>query len=322
MSLKVMITDQVGPDLVGEQNVLSEIGAELVLAPDTSEQTLVKYAKGSDAIISNWAKTTDRVIAAALPSLKIVARTGIGVDNIDVAFATTKGIPVTNVPAYCLPDVAEQAMALLLALARKVAYYDRHIRTGHWERTTGPAMQRLEGKTFGIVGLGKIGRELIPRASGFKMEVIGHDPYVSAEQGEKIGVKMVDLNTLLATADVVDLHCPLMDSTRNLINADTLRRMKPPAYLINTARGELVDEDALYEALTTGQIAGAGLDVRHKEPPDPNDRLVQLPNVAQSPHASYYTAVRELQELTAWEVRRVLTGESPLNVVNPKYKQS
>ena len=320
MSLKVMMTDEVGPDTDVERRVVAEIGAEFVLAPDTSEETLVEYAKGSDAIISNWAPTTRRVIEAAMPGLKIIARSGIGVDNIDVSFATSQGIPVTNVPAYCLPDVAEQAMALLLALARKIAYNDRGIRAGRWERSSGPGMQSLVGKVFGIVGMGKIGRELVPRARGFGMDVVAHDPFVTPEQGAEIGVRMLELDALLEVADVVDLHCPLLESTRNIINSDTLSRMKSTAYLLNTSRGELVDEEALYAALTNGQIGGAGLDVRTSEPPDPNDPLIQLDNVVQSPHASYYTAVADLQEMTAWEARRALTGEQPLNIVNPNYR--
>lgn len=320
MGLKVMMTDEVGPDTDVERRVVGEIGAEFVLAPDTSEETLVEYAKGSDAIISNWAPTTRKVIEAAMPGLRIIARSGIGVDNIDVEFATSQGVPVTNVPAYCLPDVAEQAMALLLALARKIAYNDRGIRAGRWERSSGPGMQSLVGKVFGIVGMGKIGRELVPRAKGFGMDVVAHDPFVTAEQGAEIGVKMLELEALLGVADVVDLHCPLLESTRNIINSDTLSRMKSTAYLLNTSRGELVDEEALYAALTNGQIAGAGLDVRTSEPPDPNDPLIQLDNVVQSPHASYYTAVADLQEMTAWEARRALTGDQPLNIVNPNYR--
>ncbi len=320
MGLKVMMTDEVGPGTDVERRVMGEIGAEFVLAPDASEETLVEYARGSAAIISNWAPTTRKVIEAAMPDLRIIARSGIGVDNIDVEFATSQGIPVTNVPAYCLPDVAEQAMALLLALARKVAYNDRGIRDGRWERSSGPGMQSLVGKVFGIVGMGKIGRELVPRAKGFGMEVVAHDPYVTAEQGAEVGVRMLELDALLEVADVVDLHCPLFDSTRNIINSDSLSRMKSTAYLINTSRGELIDEEALYAALTSGQIAGAGLDVRRSEPPDPNDPLIQLDNVVQSPHASYYTAVADLQEMTAWEARRALTGEQPLNIVNPAYR--
>ena len=320
MVFKVMMTDQVGPDTDVERRVLAEIGAEFVLAPEGSEETLVEYAKGSAAIISNWAPTTRKVIEAAMPNLKVISRSGIGVDNIDVEFATSQGIPVTNVPAYCLPDVAEQAMALMLALARKIAYNDRGVRAGRWERSSGPAMQSLVGKVFGIVGMGKIGRELIPRAKGFGMNVVAHDPYVTAEQGAEIGVRMLELDALLEVADVVDLHCPLLDSTRNIINSDTLGRMKSTAYVINTSRGELIDEEALYAALTSGQIAGAGLDVRRSEPPDPNDALIQLDSVVQSPHASYYTAVADLQAMTAWEARRVLTGEQPLSVVNPDYQ--
>ena len=204
MALKVMMTDQVGPDTEVERRVLAEIGAEFVLAPDSSEGTLAEYAKGSSGIISNWAPTTRKVIEAAMPDLKVIARSGIGVDNIDVAFATSQGVPVTNVPAYCLPDVAEQAMALMLALARKIAYNDRGIRAGRWERQSGPAMQSLVGKVFGIVGIGKIGRELAPRAKGFGMKVVAHDPFVTAEQGAEIGVKMLDLDELFETADVVD----------------------------------------------------------------------------------------------------------------------
>ncbi|MBI2939182.1 MAG: C-terminal binding protein [Chloroflexi bacterium] len=325
MASRVLVTDRVGPTVEVERAVLGELGVELIEAPDGAEPTLASLARGCVGIITNWAKTTRVVIDAARPELRVISRTGVGVDNIDVAHATACGIPVTNVPSYCEADVAEQAMALLLALTRKIAFADRSVRQGRWERESGPSMWRLTGKIIGLVGLGKIAREVIPRARGFGLEVIAYTPSLlktaTAERAAALGVRPVDLDTLFRTADVISLHCPLTDQTRALIDARTLAMMKSTAILINTSRGGLVDEVALYEALTTRQIAGAGLDVRVAEPPAVGDRLAQLDNVVSTPHAGYYSAVADLQALTAREVRRVLTGQAPLSVVNPNYRK-
>jgi D-3-phosphoglycerate dehydrogenase / 2-oxoglutarate reductase len=321
MALRVLVTDLVGPTLEPERAVLDEIGVELVAAPDGSEQTLVALACGCDGIITNWARTTQNIIEAARPQLRVISRTGIGVDNIDVAYATACGLPVTNVPTYCEADVAEQAMALLLALTRKIAHGDRGIRAGGWDRASGPAMQRLTGKTLGLIGLGKIGRQMVSRARGFGMDVIAYTPALTDQRAAAVGARAVGLEALLGSADVISLHCPLTGDTRELINRRTLAMMKTTAILINTSRGGVVDEAALEDVLTSGRLAGAGLDVRVQEPVGADDRLSRLDNVVSTPHAAYYSAVSDLQTLTAREVRRVLTGQAPLNVVNPDYRK-
>lgn len=320
--MKILVTDYVWPNLDVEKGVLDEIGAELVSAPDGEEETLAQLAKGCSGILTCWAQTTRRVIEAALPNLKVIVRYGVGLDNIDVAFATAQGIPVANVPDYCFVDVAEQTMALLLGLSHKVARFDRLVRGGIWDIQTGLPLRRLTGQVLGVVGFGQIAREVIPRAQAFGLSVIAHSRSLTSEQAQEYGVAAVDLDTLLRTSDFVSLHCPSTEETRGMIDADALAKMKPTACLINTSRGDIIDEAALLAALENEAIAGAALDVRCQEPPGENDRLIQMERVIHSPHSAFYSqeSLVELQEKAAWEARRVLSGEEPVHLVNPEYK--
>lgn len=320
---KVLVTDYAWPDLEVEKGVLKEIGVELIEAPDGEEETLTGLAKGVCGILTCWAQTTARVIEAALPDLKVVSRYGVGVDNIDVAFATEKGIPVAYVPDYCMVDVAEHAVSLLLTLARKVALYDRLIRKGTWDIQAGPPLRRLSEQTLGLVGFGRNARQVAIRAKGFGLRVISFDPILTPEMAEEAEIDSVSLDDLLATSDYISIHCPSIDATRGMINAETLGKMKPTAYLINTSRGDIVNEAELADALEAGEIAGAALDVRSQEPPEAGDRLIQMEQVIHTPHASFCSteSLYELRERTAWEARRVLSGEEPENLVNPEYRK-
>ena len=319
MPRKVLVTDYQWPDLEIEKQILGEIGAELVVAPDGQEETLSRLARGCAGIMTCWAKTTRRVIEAAFPELKVIARYGIGLDNIDVAFATHSRIPVVNVPTYCVVDVAEHTLGCILALSRKIPFFDRRIRAGSWSIQEALPLRRLIGKRLGLIGLGNIGKEVARRALAFDLEVCAHTPRLTPQRAQEAGAKAVSLEELLSTADFVSLHLPLRPETEGLISAARLKQMKPTAFLINTSRGRLIDEEALHQALTTGVIAGAALDVRVQEPPPAGDRFLQLPNILHTPHASFYSreSIEELQHQTAWEVRRVLSGESPRNLVNP-----
>ncbi|MFH1575278.1 MAG: C-terminal binding protein [Acidobacteriota bacterium] len=320
MVRKVLVTDYVWPDLRVEREVLSEIGVALLEAPDGEEETLVGLARGVCGILTCWARTTRRVIEAALPGLRVIARYGVGLDNIDLAFATARGIPVTNVPDYCLRDVAEHTMALLLALSRKVARFDRSVRQGVWDIQAGVPLHRLTGRTLGLVGFGQIAREVVPLARAFGLRVVAFSPSLTPERAEALGAEAVDLDRLLTESDFVSVHCPSTAQTQGMVGAGMLSKMKPTAYLINTSRGDIVDEEALAEALEAGRIAGAALDVRGREPPGGGDRLIGMENVIHTPHAAFYSAesLEELRSRTAWEVRRVLTGEQPENLVNPE----
>ena len=324
MALKVLVTDYKWPDLEIEKEVLSGVDAELAVAPDGEEETLVDLAQGCVGIMTCWAQTTRRVIEAALPDLKVIARYGVGLDNIDVDFATRAGIPVTYVPTYCVVDVAEHALAYILALSRKLSLFNRKTREGVWDIQVGMPLRRLQGKCLGIVGFGHIGREVARRARAFDLEICVCDPVLSEEEALQAEVQLLSFEELLEKADFITLHVPLIPATESLIGRAELERMKPTAFLINTARGGLIDEDALYQALIQGEIGGAGLDVRRQEPPEAGDRLLGLDQVLHSPHAAFYSteSLEELERQTAWEVRRVLEGQEPNNLVNPDYRSS
>ena len=320
--MRVLVTDYAWADLAVEKNVLEEIGVELVAAPDGNEETLARLAAGVSGIMTCWAQTTRRVIQAALPDLKVVTRYGVGLDNIDVAYATAQKIPVAYVPDYCMVDVAEHAMALLLALSRKVARFDRTVREDVWDLQACLPLNRLTGRTLGLIGFGRIAREVAGRAAAFGLRVLTTAPSLTPGTTAAGGVEAVTLDVLLETADYVSIHCPSSETTRGLIDADALRKMKPTACLINTSRGDIVDETALADALAGDEIAGAALDVRAKEPPGEGDRLIGMPQVIHTPHAAFYSAesLIELRERAAVETRRVLQGDDPENLVNPEYR--
>jgi len=321
--VNVLVTDYVWPTLDVEKEILSEIGAELVVAPDGDEQTLIHLARGCDGILTCWAKTTQQVIESALPQLKVIVRYGVGLDNIDLSFATQKGIPVANVPDYCFVDVAEHTMALLLSLSHKVTRFDRLVRSGIWNIQAGLPLRRLTGQRLGLIGFGQIAQEVVPRAKAFGLEVVAYSRSLTTEKAKEYDVEAVDLDTLLETSDFVSIHCPSTDETRGMMDTAVFERMKPTACLINTSRGDVVNEADLLLALEGGLIAGAALDVRCQEPPEVGDRLMQLDQVIHTPHAAFYSteSLIELPQKAAWEVRRVLTGEDPIHLVNPEYKK-
>lgn len=313
---KVLVTDHPWPDVEVERSILAEVPAELVV-PDASDvSTLTAAARDVDAIMTCWAKVPEAVIAAA-PRCRIVARMGVGLDNIDVAAATARRILVTNIPDYCMEEVAEHALALLLSLARKVAFYHAQSKSGCYDLNAGPPLRRVAGKTLGIVGLGTIGRRLAARAIGLGLNVLAADP----NPGQPMpGVILCPLEELLANSDYVSLHLPLTSATRHLIGAEQLRRMRPSAYLINTARGGLVDPQALAAALATGRIAGAGLDVQENEPPDLSQAPYNDPRVIVTPHASFLSeeSLLELRQRVAQQVADVLSGRRPPHIINPQ----
>lgn len=311
---KVLLTDRAWPDVSIEQSVLKAAGIELVQAPATDEDSLALAAARESVagIMTNWARVTARVIEAS-PQLTIVARTGIGLDNIDVAAATSRGVIVTNVPDYCLVEVAEHTLALVFALGRQIGHY-------HWQtknRTyaiSESQPRRLEGQTVGLIGLGNIGRTVAAKASSLGFRVIGF----SRSPGQLPGVTWRSLDVLLAESDFVSLHVPSTPATHHLIGARELGLMKPSAFLINTARGSLVDHAALSAALAAGRIAGAGLDVQDPEPPDLSTPPWNDPRVIVTPHTAFVSveSVAELRRRAASQVADRLCGRVPPNVVN------
>lgn len=314
---KVVVTDYVFPSLDIERSVLAPLDAEVVPMQAASDNQLLDVVPDADALLVCYAPVTKRVIDRA-ERCQIIARYGIGVDNVDVTAAAEKGIVVTNVPDYCVDEVSDHALALLLACARRLPLLDRRVRAGRWNAKDAVPAYRLRGQVLGLVGFGKIPKALASKVAALGLQRIAFDPYIDEVTFATVGVRKVDFQTLLAEADFVSIHAPLTSETRGLIGEAALRAMKPTAYLINTARGPLVDDVALARALKEGWIAGAALDVLQTEPPTPSHPLLGLDNVILTPHVGFYSeaALQELQRKAAEEVASVLSGQSPRYPVN------
>ena len=279
----------------------------------------MRLARDVDAILTCW-KTVPAHALDVAANCRIVSRYGIGLDNIPVDRATELGIVVTNVPDFCLDEVADHTMALVLACARQIVTLARKTRSGVWDRSTPNPVPRLRGQTIGLVGYGHIARALVPRALGFGLNVVAYTPRLTPDALQPWGETAASLEELLERSDYVSLHVPLTPETSAMIDEHALRRMKPNAYLINTSRGALIDEDALLRALSEGWIAGAALDVLTAEPPPPENPLLRLDNVIITPHAAFYseTSIQELAYKASLHVVQALRGEQPANIVNPQ----
>jgi D-3-phosphoglycerate dehydrogenase len=317
---KVVISDYVWESLDVEKKTLGDL-ADLVALKTKKPEEFLGEAGDCDALLNTYAGPITADVMARMPKCRIIARYGIGVDTIDLEAATRAGIIVTNNPTYCIEEVAEHAMALLLACARKIAFYDRAVRAGRWEVPPGKPIYRLAGGTLGLVGFGNIARQVAVRAAAFGMRVLFTDPNVRDGQFDVPG-KKTELDRLLRESDFVSLHPPLVPQTRKMINDDAFSQMKPNAFLINCARGPIVDTDALARALDSRKIAGCALDTTDPEPlPNPHP-LRGRENVILNPHVAWYSeqAMTGLQAGAPGEVRRVLSGQWPVNVVNPAVK--
>ena len=313
---RVLLTDRAWPDAQIECDILAQAGAELIEATDTSEASLCGLAAGVDAIAANWARVTEAVVRSA-SRCRIICRMGIGLDNIAVATATEQKIPVTNIPDYCIAEVADHALALILACARNVAFYHLRTKRGEYALQAGPPMPRLAGKRLGLIGLGRIGRNLAAKARALGMEVVGH---TSSGSDHGTGCRMASLETLLAESDFVSLHAPLTSQTRHLLKLAQFEQMKRSAYLINTARGGLIDHADLWKALERNLIAGAALDVFDPEPPDLSSPLMRDERVIVTPHAAFvsHESLIELRSRVAHQIVDMLSGRRPECVVNPE----
>lgn len=315
-AFRVLITDRAWPDCAIEREILAEVGAEIIEAPTADEATLAELAGDVDAIGTCWAQVTSHVIRSA-SRCRVVARFGIGLDNICVETASALGIPVTYVPDYCVPDVSDHTLALLYACARKIGFYHHRTKQGEYRLQAGASMSRLSGQVLGLVGFGHIGRAVFQKARALGLEVIAHTP-----SGENHGTdcRMVSFEELLEQSDFVSLHLPLTDQSRFLLGRSEFERMKSIAFLINTSRGPLIDQEALGDALQRGELAGAGLDVFDPEPPDLSQPLCQDERVIVTPHAGFLSveSLRELRTRTARQIVHVLQGLQPEHVVNPQ----
>jgi D-3-phosphoglycerate dehydrogenase len=319
MSFIVAITDYVFPSLEPEQAVLEPLGVELRPQQCRSEDEIIALAQDGDAVLNCYAKMTARVIEN-LKRCKIIARYGIGVDNVDLAAATKARILVTNVPDYCIDEVSDHALALLLALARRITVADGAVKAGAWDVVAHAGIRRLRGQTLGLLGFGKIAKALASKVQPLGMKMLVYDPYIEPALISQHGAEAVNLDRLLAEADAVSVHVPLLPETRNIVGQRELARMKPTAFLINTSRGGIVDEQALAVALKEGRLGGAALDVLSVEPPPPDHPLREAPNIILTPHLAFYSreSVIELQTKAAEEVARALKGEPPRSPVNPE----
>lgn len=281
-----------------------------------TEDDVIKNCKDADALLTHHAPITRKVIES-LERAKIIARYGIGVDNVDLESATEKGIFVTNV-VYNIYDVADHTVSLILSLIRKIPWIYQSTKSGEWDWKKFQPIMRLKGKTAGIIGFGRVGREVAKRISGFGVNMIAYDPYLQLEVFEESHVERVDFKTILEKSDIITLHVILTKETRHMIGENELREMKKTAILINTCRGPVVDEEALYTALKEKWIAGAGLDVLEREPLTIENRLLELDNVVITPHIAWYSvdSLPEIQTAAVEEVARVLRGQLPLRLVN------
>jgi D-3-phosphoglycerate dehydrogenase len=314
----VAVTDHVFADLDQERELLSAAGHELRFEENATSADEVKRAvAGADAVLNCYAPMPADVIAT-LHGCVVIARYGIGIDTIDLDEATANGILVTNVPDYCIDEVSDHALALILSLARGVTRLDRSVRAGSWTPTDARPLHRLRGRTLGLVGFGRIARALAAKAAPLGLRVVTTDPFVPVDAVRQAGVEPTSLEGLLAVADVVSVHAPLTPESHHLIGAGELARLKPGAILVNTSRGPLIDLEALRDALAEGRLGGAGLDVLESEPPAPDDQLLGRDDVIVTPHAAFYSeeSVAELQRKAVEQVIEALAGHTPPYAVN------
>ena len=316
---RVVVAGAGFPSVEIERTVLGEIGAQVVDARGLAESETRALCRSADAIMTDYFRC-DADVIAELDRCRVICQYGVGLDQIDVDAATAAGILVTHTPEYCVNELADHTLALILAVARNVVRYDRSVRAGAWDYSLAPPLHRLHGRTLGLVGFGRVGQAVALRAVGFGMAVLAADAYLPDDVIQEHGAKPAPLKRLLDEADVLSLHAPLTAETRGLLGAAELAALKPGAIFVNTARGGLVDEAALAEALESGRLAGAGLDVLTDEPPAADSPLFACKNVVFTPHAGFLSdeSLVAVQTQAAEEVRRALTAERLLHAVNTR----
>lgn len=316
--LKVIITDYEYEDIEVEKRIFAKAGIQLVEGKQwkTPDQLIPQVAE-ADGIITQYADISREVIEA-MNHCRIIIKYGIGINNIDVKAATEKQIYVCNIPDYGVDEVTNQAIAFMLALMRKLYITDRALRRGVWDYKKLIPIQRFEHSTVGIVGFGRMGQEVARKLKPFHINVIAFDPDFNKEVGEKLKVKQVDFDTLLSQSDFVTIHCPATEENSGMFNETAFNKMKKTAYVINTARGTVIEQSDLVKALKEKKIAGAGIDVFQVEPIEKDNPLLNLENVILSGHSSWYSemAIANLHKKAAEEVIRVLQGKKPYNLCN------
>ena len=327
---KVVVTDNIGPEVEVEQSIIGELaGIETLLARSVAE--LEGKVEDADAIIIFHEVSLPEEVINRLKNCRVIVRGGVGYDAVDYRCAGRLGIPVCNVPDYGVDEVADQAIGMMIALNRGFLKVERGLKDSlePWDCRAVQPVKRLSGATLGIVGLGRIGQATAQRARAMQMKIIAYDPYLRPGTEKVFGVEMVSFDELLLRSDVVSLHAPLTEETDGLIDNDALSKMKPNAILVNTSRGSVVDTAALVQALRSGNISGAGIDVLPIEPPREDEPLIELwresnetnVNLILTPHTAFYSAeaMLEIRTKTAMEVARALRGEKLVNCVNSQW---
>jgi D-3-phosphoglycerate dehydrogenase len=319
---KVVVTDYEFKTFAPEKAVLDKLGVELILEQCKTEDDVIAVAKDADALINQYAPISRKVIES-LEKCKVISRYGVGYNTIDVDAATEKGIIVGNVTDYCLDEVSDHAMSLLLSSARKVTKLNNAVKSGNWDYKVSIPIFRLRGRTIGLVGLGNIPQSVARKAQAFGLNVVAFDPFVPEAAAKQLNVELVSLDELCERADYISVHAPLNQHTEGMISHDQFNKMKKEAFIINTARGPVIDEAALIIALEEGKIAGAGLDVVEQEPINQNNPLLKMDNVILNPHVAWYSeeSEAELKRKVAQNVSDVLSGYYPTYLVNKDVKE-
>lgn len=321
-NFKVVITDYEFSTLAPEEEVLATVDAELIRAQCKTEDEVIKAAKGADALINQYAPISRKVLEA-LPNLKVVSKYGVGVNTVDIDAATENGIMVANVPDYCMDEVSDHAIALMIASARKIVRLNNEVKAGNWDFKVSVPIFGLRGRVLGLVALGRIPQTLVKKAQAFGIKVIAYDPFIAEGVAKNLEVELVELNELCKRSDFISVHAPLTEVTRGMISDEQFDLMKKEAFIINTARGPIIDEKALIHALEVGKIAGAGIDVTEEEPIQKDNPLLKMDNVIISPHAAWYSeeSQLELKTKTAQNVADVLAGYYPTYLFNKEVKE-
>jgi D-3-phosphoglycerate dehydrogenase len=315
---RVVVTDYAFPDLNTEQQILAAAGCEVTGRQCKTEADLIDLCQDADAVITQFARVSANVIAA-MARARVIVRYGIGVDNVDLDAARARNIPVCNIPDYCIDEVADHTLAFILATTRQVVAHTAHLRAGQWGLVGQlTSLQALRDLTVGVVGFGRIGREVARRLLAFKCALVVFDPLVPAAEVERLGARAVSLDELLKAADVLTLHCPSTPQTRRLMNRDRFAKLKPGAIFINIGRGDLVDTAALTTALQSGHLRAAALDVFDPEPIPAHHPVLKMPSVILSPHIASASpaAVKKLRETAANLALKAVRGEPLVNIVN------
>lgn len=315
---KIVITDYQYESIKPQRDVVKAFpDAELIDLQCRTEEDVITLAGDADILLNQYAPMNERVINQ-LKNCKAIIRYGIGVDTVDIAAATKRGIWVCNVPDYGVDETSNQTIAMILAMARKLPIIHADVRRGGWGLSSGKPMHRFAGSTLGFVGLGRIATAVVNKLKTFSLRMIAYDPYLDPAKAQEMGVELVPFEKLLEESDYVTIHCPATEENRHMFNEAAFAKMKPTAYLINCARGAIVDTNALITALQTGKIAGAALDVIEKEPIEKDNPLLEMDNVIIASHFGGYSeeAIVSLQTKAAQEAVNILAGNRPFNPVN------